>query len=103
MREDIKGEIESQGNQESKNDQDSEGMKEKPTSESRATEKHPIEDEASGKAKRKTRKRLALCLKKHKEAMHDIHFNNEMLKEFYEIVRLAEKVKKTIQKLGGFM
>lgn len=101
MREDIKGEVEGQGNQERKNDQDSEGMKEKPTSESRATRKHSIEDEAPGKAKRKTRKRLALCLKKHKEALH---FNNEeMIKEFYEMVSLAEKVKKTIQKLGGFM
>lgn len=99
-----KGGPESRGKQESEEDRDSEGKKEKPASEPRATVKRPAEDEVPKKAKRKTNKGLAQCLKEHKEAIHDMHFSNEeMIKEFDEMARVEDEVKKTKQKLGGFM
>ncbi|XP_055981741.1 transcription elongation factor A protein-like 4 [Sorex fumeus] len=95
---------ESQGKQKSEEDGDSEGNKEKPDSETKAAGKRPAEDEVPRKAKRKTNKGLAQCLKEHKEAIHDMHFSNEeMIKEFDEMARVEDEVKKTRQKLGGFM
>lgn len=98
------GEPESHGKQESEEDRASEEKKEKPASEPRAAGKRSAEDEVPRKAKRKTNKGLAQCLKEHKEAIHDMHFSNEeMIKEFDEMARVEDEVKKTRQKLGGFM
>ncbi|XP_054977518.1 transcription elongation factor A protein-like 4 [Sorex araneus] len=99
-----KGEPESQGKQNSEEDRNSEGKTEKPDSEPKDAGKRPADDEIPRKAKRKTNKGLAQCLKEHKEAIHDMHFSNEeMIKEFDEMARVEDEVKKTRQKLGGFM
>lgn len=77
---------------------------EKPATEPRAAEKRPAEGHVPRKAKRKTNKGLAQCLKEHKEAIHDMHLSNEdMIKEFDDMARVEDEVKKTKQKLGGFM
>uniref|UniRef100_A0A671DRL2 Transcription elongation factor A like 4 n=1 Tax=Rhinolophus ferrumequinum TaxID=59479 RepID=A0A671DRL2_RHIFE len=76
----------------------------KPASEPRAAGKRPAGDDVLRKAKRKTNKGLAQCLKEYKEAIHDIHLSNEeMIREFDEMARVEDEVKKTRQKLGGFM
>ncbi|XP_016050066.1 transcription elongation factor A protein-like 2 [Erinaceus europaeus] len=93
------GKPEMEGNQESK-----EKSEEKLASEPRAGGKRPAEDYVPRKAKRKTNKGLAQCLKEHKEAIHDMHLSNEeMIKEFDDMARVEDEVKKTKQKLGGFM
>ncbi|XP_058392359.1 transcription elongation factor A protein-like 2 [Diceros bicornis minor] len=75
-----------------------------PVSEPRAAGKHPVGDDVPRKAKRKTNKGLAQCLKEYKEAIHDMHLSNEeMIREFDEMARVEDEVKKTRQKLGGFM
>ena len=51
------------------------------------------------KAKRKTDKGLAQCLKKHKEAIH--LSSQEMIREFDEMARVEGEMKKTRQKLVG--
>ncbi|XP_023489399.1 transcription elongation factor A protein-like 2 [Equus asinus] len=77
---------------------------EKPSSEPRAAGKRPAGDDVPRKAKRKTNKGLAQCLKEYKEAIHDMHLSNEeMIREFDEMARVEDEVKKTRQKLGGFM
>nr|XP_030707460.1 transcription elongation factor A protein-like 4 isoform X1 [Globicephala melas] len=77
---------------------------EKPASEPRAAGKRPAGDDVPRKAKRKTNKGLAQCLKEYKEAIHDMHLSNEeMIREFDEMARVEDEVKKTRQKLGGFM
>ncbi|XP_015107574.2 transcription elongation factor A protein-like 4 isoform X1 [Vicugna pacos] len=76
----------------------------KPASEPRAAGKRPAGDDVPRKAKRKTNKGLAQCLKEYKEAIHDMHLSNEeMIREFDEMARVEDEVKKTRQKLGGFM
>lgn len=76
----------------------------KPTIEPRAGGKRPAGDDVPRKAKRKTNKGLAQCLKEYKEAIHDMHLSNEeMIREFDEMARVEDEVKKTRQKLGGFM
>uniref|UniRef100_A0A8D1V9W4 Transcription elongation factor A protein-like 4 n=1 Tax=Sus scrofa TaxID=9823 RepID=A0A8D1V9W4_PIG len=77
---------------------------EKPAGEPRAAGKRPAGDDIPRKAKRKTNKGLAQCLKEYKEAIHDMHLSNEeMIREFDEMARVEDEVKKTRQKLGGFM
>ncbi|CAD7682475.1 unnamed protein product [Nyctereutes procyonoides] len=72
--------------------------------EPRAAGKRPAGDDVPRKAKRKTNKGLAQCLKEYKEAIHDMHLSNEeMIREFDEMARVEDEVKKTRQKLGGFM
>ena len=67
----------------------------------RAAGKRPAGDDVPRKAKRKTSKGLAQCLKEYKEAIHGMHLSNEeMIREFDEMARV--EVKKTTQKLGGF-
>nr|XP_015107575.1 transcription elongation factor A protein-like 4 isoform X2 [Vicugna pacos] len=74
----------------------------KPASEPRAAGKRPAGDDVPRKAKRKTNKGLAQCLKEYKEAIHDMHLSNEeMIREFDEMARVEDEVKKTRQKLGG--
>ncbi|XP_060039188.1 transcription elongation factor A protein-like 4 isoform X2 [Erinaceus europaeus] len=93
------GKPEREGNQASE-----EKSEEKLASEPRARGKRPAEDDAPRKAKRKTNKGLAQCLKEHKEAIHDMRLSNEeMIKEFDDMARVEDEVKKTKQKLGGFM
>uniref|UniRef100_G3TQ94 Transcription elongation factor A like 4 n=1 Tax=Loxodonta africana TaxID=9785 RepID=G3TQ94_LOXAF len=76
----------------------------KPESEPRAAEKRSAEDDVPRKAKRKTNKGLAEYLKEYKEAVHDMHLSNEeMIREFDEMARVEDEVKKSKQKLGGFM
>lgn len=76
----------------------------KPAREPRATGKHSAGEDVPRKAKRKTNKGLAQCLKEYKEAIHDMHLSNEeMIREFDEMARVEDEVKKTRQKLGGFM
>ncbi|XP_036996938.1 transcription elongation factor A protein-like 4 [Artibeus jamaicensis] len=76
----------------------------KPAIEPRAAGKRPAGDDVPRKAKRKTNKGLAQCLKEYKEAIHDMHLSNEeMIREFDEMARVEDEVKKTRQKLGGFM
>ena len=76
----------------------------KPAIEPRAAGKHPAGDDVPRKAKRKTNKGLAQCLKECKEAIHDMHLSNEeMIREFDEMAGVEDEVKKTRQKLGGFM
>ena len=76
----------------------------KPAIESRAAGKRPAGDDVPRKAKRKTNKGLAQCLKECKEAIHDMHLSNEeMIREFDEMAGVEDEVKKTRQKLGGFM
>uniref|UniRef100_A0A8C0K416 Transcription elongation factor A protein-like 4 n=1 Tax=Canis lupus dingo TaxID=286419 RepID=A0A8C0K416_CANLU len=73
-------------------------------SEGKAAGKRPAGDDVPRKAKRKTNKGLAQCLKEYKEAIHDMHLSNEeMIREFDEMARVEDEVKKTRQKLGGFM
>ncbi|XP_034509048.1 transcription elongation factor A protein-like 2, partial [Ailuropoda melanoleuca] len=77
---------------------------EKPAIEPRVAGKRPAGDDVPRKAKRKTNKGLAQCLKEYKEAIHDMHLSNEeMIREFDEMARVEDEVKKTRQKLGGFM
>ncbi|XP_030888720.1 transcription elongation factor A protein-like 2 isoform X3 [Leptonychotes weddellii] len=77
---------------------------EKPASKPKAAGKRPAGDGVPRKAKRKTNKGLAQCLKEYKEAIHDMHLSNEeMIREFDEMARVEDEVKKTRQKLGGFM
>ncbi|XP_017899690.1 PREDICTED: transcription elongation factor A protein-like 4 isoform X2 [Capra hircus] len=72
--------------------------------EPRAGRKRPAGEDVPRKAKRKTNKGLAQCLKEYKEAIHDMHLSNEeMIREFDEMARVEDEVKKTRQKLGGFM
>ncbi|KAM9576470.1 transcription elongation factor A protein-like 4 isoform 1-T1 [Trichechus inunguis] len=76
----------------------------KPASETRAAGKRPAQDDVPRKAKRKTNKGLAEYLKEYKEAIHDMHLSNEeMIREFDEMARVEDEVKKSKQKLGGFM
>lgn len=76
----------------------------KPAIEPKAGGKRPAGDDVPRKAKRKTNKGLAQCLKEYKEAIHDMHLSNEeMIREFDEMARVEDEVKKTRQKLGGFM
>ncbi|XP_025790185.1 transcription elongation factor A protein-like 2 isoform X3 [Puma concolor] len=77
---------------------------EKPANEPKTAGKRPAGDDVPKKAKRKTKKGLAQCLKEYKEAIHDMHLSNEeMIREFDEMARVEDEVKKTKQKLGGFM
>ncbi|XP_070114484.1 transcription elongation factor A protein-like 4 [Equus przewalskii] len=95
------GKPETQGNPESQGKPKEE---EKPASEPKAAGKRPAGDDVPRKAKRKTNKGLAQCLKEYKEAIHDMHLSNEeMIREFDEMARVEDEVKKTRQKLGGFM
>uniref|UniRef100_A0A8D1JE81 Transcription elongation factor A protein-like 4 n=1 Tax=Sus scrofa TaxID=9823 RepID=A0A8D1JE81_PIG len=100
------GKAESEAKPESQGKPVSEGKpkEEKPASEPRAAGKRPAGDDIPRKAKRKTNKGLAQCLKEYKEAIHDMHLSNEeMIREFDEMARVEDEVKKTRQKLGGFM
>lgn len=102
----TEGKQEEEGSPESEDDLESEeNPKEgKPASEPRALGKRPAEGDIPRKAKRKTNKGLAQCLKEHKEAIHNMHLSNEeMIREFDEMARVEDEVKKTRQKLGGFM
>ncbi|KAM5219380.1 LOW QUALITY PROTEIN: transcription elongation factor A protein-like 2 [Hipposideros larvatus] len=75
----------------------------KAASEPRSAGRRPAGDDVPRKAKRKTNKGLAQCLKGYKEAIHDMHLSNEeMIREFDEMARVEDEVK-TRQKLGGFM
>ncbi|KAM6151706.1 transcription elongation factor A protein-like 4 [Rhynchocyon petersi] len=75
-----------------------------PASETRAATKRPAQDNVPRKAKRKTNKGLAEYLKEYKEAIHDMNLSNEeMIREFDEMARVEDEVKKSKQKLGGFM
>ncbi|XP_058391246.1 transcription elongation factor A protein-like 4 [Diceros bicornis minor] len=95
------GKAESQRKAESQGKPKEEGQ---PVSEPRAAGKRPAGDDVPRKAKRKTNKGLAQCLKEYKEAIHDMHLSNEeMIREFDEMARVEDEVKKTRQKLGGFM
>ncbi|XP_052519819.1 transcription elongation factor A protein-like 2 [Budorcas taxicolor] len=70
--------------------------------EPRAGRKRPAGEDVPRKAKRKTNKGLAQCLKEYKEAIHDMHLSNEeMIREFDEMARVADEAKKTRQKWGG--
>ena len=63
-------------------------------------ESAPAGDDVPRKAKRKSDKGLAPCLKEYKETIHDIHLSNEeMTREFDEMARVEGAVKKTRQKL----
>nr|XP_044996527.1 transcription elongation factor A protein-like 4 [Jaculus jaculus] len=81
-----------------------EGMPEKEgklESEARAAEKRPAEDDIPRKAKRKTNKGLAHCLKEYKEAIHDMNFSNDdMIREFDNLARVKEYRRKMKQKMG---
>uniref|UniRef100_A0A8C8Y6E0 Transcription elongation factor A protein-like 4 n=1 Tax=Panthera leo TaxID=9689 RepID=A0A8C8Y6E0_PANLE len=89
---------------EEKSESEEKPKEEKPASEPRAAGKRPAGDDVPRKAKRKTNKGLAQCLKEYKEAIHDMHLSNEeMIREFDEMARVEDEVKKTRQKLGGFM
>nr|XP_045729011.1 transcription elongation factor A protein-like 2 [Mirounga angustirostris] len=80
------------------------GSEGEPKEETKAAGKRPAGDGVPRKAKRKTNKGLAQCLKEYKEAIHDMHLSNEeMIREFDEMARVEDEVKKTRQKLGGFM
>ncbi|XP_032959605.1 transcription elongation factor A protein-like 2 isoform X1 [Rhinolophus ferrumequinum] len=63
----------------------------KPASEPRAAGKRPARDDVPRKAKRKTNKGLAQCLKVYKEAVHDMHLSNEEIREFDEMARGEDK------------
>ncbi|EPQ07625.1 Transcription elongation factor A protein-like 4 [Myotis brandtii] len=103
----IEGKSESQGKSKEEGKPESEGKPKeegKPAIEPRAAGKRPAGDDVPRKAKRKTNKGLAQCLKEYKEAIHDMHLSNEeMIREFDEMARVEDEVKKTRQKLGGFM
>ncbi|XP_027991834.1 transcription elongation factor A protein-like 4 isoform X1 [Eptesicus fuscus] len=103
----IEGKSESQGKPKEEGKPESEGKPKeegKPAIEPRAGGKRPAGDDVPRKAKRKTNKGLAQCLKEYKEAIHDMHLSNEeMIREFDEMARVEDEVKKTRQKLGGFM
>ncbi|CAD7676691.1 unnamed protein product [Nyctereutes procyonoides] len=65
---------------------------EKPAIKPRAAGKHPSGDDVPRKAKRKTNKGLAQCLKEYKEAIHDMHLSNEeMIREFDEMARVEDE------------
>ena len=93
--------------QERKAESEGKPKEDKPASEPReprAGRKRPAGEDVPRKAKRKTNKGLAQCLKEYKEAIHDMHLSNEeMIREFDEMARVEDEVKKTRQKLGGFM
>ncbi|XP_004469711.1 transcription elongation factor A protein-like 4 isoform X1 [Dasypus novemcinctus] len=75
-----------------------------PDSKTRVAGKRGADDDVPRKAKRKTNKGLAEHLKEYKEAIHDMHLSNEeMIREFDEMARVEDEVRKTKQKLGGFM
>ncbi|XP_034872250.1 transcription elongation factor A protein-like 2 isoform X2 [Mirounga leonina] len=101
------GKPENQGKPKEEGKPTSEGKpekEEKPASKPKAAGKRPAGDGVPRKAKRKTNKGLAQCLKEYKEAIHDMHLSNEeMIREFDEMARVEDEVKKTRQKLGGFM
>ncbi|XP_059536324.1 transcription elongation factor A protein-like 4 [Myotis daubentonii] len=103
----IEEKSESQGKSKQEGKPESEGKPKeegKPAIEPRAAGKRPAGDDVPRKAKRKTNKGLAQCLKEYKEAIHDMHLSNEeMIREFDEMARVEDEVKKTRQKLGGFM
>ncbi|ELK23486.1 PREDICTED: transcription elongation factor A protein-like 4 [Myotis davidii] len=103
----TEGKSESQGKSKEEGKPESEGKPKeegKPAIEPRAAGKRPAGDDVPRKAKRKTNKGLAQCLKEYKEAIHDMHLSNEeMIREFDEMARVEDEVKKTRQKLGGFM
>nr|XP_025704138.1 transcription elongation factor A protein-like 2 isoform X2 [Callorhinus ursinus] len=103
----IEGKPEKEGKPVSEGKPKEEGKppkEEKPASKPKAVGKRPAGDDVPRKAKRKTNKGLAQCLKEYKEAIHDMHLSNEeMIKEFDEMARVEDEVKKTRQKLGGFM
>lgn len=97
----VEGKSKEEGKPESEGKPKEEG---KPAIEPRAAGKRPAGDDVPRKAKRKTNKGLAQCLKEYKEAIHDMHLSNEeMIREFDEMARVEDEVKKTRQKLGGFM
>uniref|UniRef100_A0A8C6BE26 Transcription elongation factor A protein-like 4 n=1 Tax=Monodon monoceros TaxID=40151 RepID=A0A8C6BE26_MONMO len=104
---DLKGKTEDEEVLKDKEKPDSEAKPKEgkpPASEPRAAGKRPAGDDVPRKAKRKTNKGLAQCLKEYKEAIHDMHLSNEeMIREFDEMARVEDEVKKTRQKLGGFM
>ncbi|KAM9180306.1 transcription elongation factor A protein-like 2 [Dugong dugon] len=76
----------------------------KSENETRAAGKRPAQDDVPRKAKRKTNKGLAEYLKEYKEAIHDMHLSNEeMIREFDEMARVEDEVKKNRQKLGDFI
>ncbi|CAK6450365.1 unnamed protein product [Pipistrellus nathusii] len=103
----IEGKSESQGKPKEEGKTESEGKPKeegKPAIEPKVGGKRPAGDDVPRKAKRKTNKGLAQCLKEYKEAIHDMHLSNEeMIREFDEMARVEDEVKKTRQKLGGFM
>ncbi|XP_052592106.1 transcription elongation factor A protein-like 4 [Peromyscus californicus insignis] len=73
----------------------------KPESKGSSAGKRPAEDHLPRKAKRKTNKGLAHCLKEYKEAIHDMHFSNEdMIREFDNMARVKEDERKNKQKMG---
>ncbi|XP_072698765.1 LOW QUALITY PROTEIN: transcription elongation factor A protein-like 2 [Canis lupus baileyi] len=83
-----------------KPESDRKPKEEKPAIEPRAAGKAPAGDDVPRKAKRKSDKGLAPCLKEYKETIHDIHLSNEeMTREFDEMARVEGAVKKTRQKL----
>ncbi|MXQ99064.1 hypothetical protein E5288_WYG017448 [Bos mutus] len=60
--------------------------------EPRAGGKRPAGEDVPRKAKRKTNKGLAQCLKEYKEAIHDMHLSNEeMIREFDEMARVEDE------------
>ncbi|KAM5289605.1 LOW QUALITY PROTEIN: transcription elongation factor A protein-like 2 [Glossophaga mutica] len=115
----IEGKSESQKKSEGKENSKEEGKPEsegkpvnngmpkeegKSTSEVKTAGKCPAGDDVPRKAKRKTNKGLAQCLKEYKEVIHDMHLSNEgMIREFDETAKVEDEMKKTRQKLGGFM
>lgn len=73
----------------------------KPESKGSSAGKRPAEDPLPRKAKRKTNKGLAHCLKEYKEAIHDMHLSNEdMIREFDNMARVKEDQRKNKQKMG---
>ncbi|KAM5290922.1 transcription elongation factor A protein-like 4 isoform 1-T2 [Glossophaga mutica] len=99
-----KPQVEGKSKEEGKPESEGEPKEGKPAIEPRAAGKRPAGDDVPRKAKRKTNKGLAQCLKEYKEAIHDMHLSNEeMIREFDEMARVEDEVKKTRQKLGGFM
>ncbi|XP_047391769.1 transcription elongation factor A protein-like 4 [Sciurus carolinensis] len=90
-----------EGKPESKRKPQEEG---KPESETRAAGKRPAEDDIPRKAKRKTNKGLAHYLKEYKESIHDMNFSNEdMIREFDNMAKVEDDMRKTRQKLGRLL
>ncbi|KAH0504602.1 Transcription elongation factor A protein-like 4 [Microtus ochrogaster] len=62
--------------------------------------KHPAEDHRPRKAKGKTNKGLAHCLKEYKECLQGMHFSNEdTMREFDNMARVKEDERKNKQKM----